>query len=57
MRESYVRAALAGRHQVSRRMLDDPELRAVHAEFKRRQYAQLAELTAWQDWLDAVETN
>lgn len=47
LRAAYLRALDESRAQAARRMLDDDELRAIHAEFRRRDFALVEERCRW----------
>jgi hypothetical protein len=46
LRAAYLRALDESRAMAARRMLDDPELRAIHAEFRRRELLDIEQRTA-----------
>lgn len=46
LRAAYLRALDESRAQAARRMLDDVELRAIHAEFRRRELEEIEERNA-----------
>lgn len=47
IRDAYLRALDESRAHAARRMLDDPELRAIHAEFRRRELEEIEQRSSW----------